>query len=169
MRPILPIDPLLPVILEKLETSLTLILKATPGSGKTTRVPPALLSSPFLKPDQEIWALVPRRLAAKTAAQRVAQELGEEVGRTVGYQFRFEKVIGPQTRLKFLTEGMLVRLLSLADPPRVGMVILDEFHERHLHTDVALSYLHSLQRNYRPDLRIVVMSATWIRKAFPVI
>src|SRR4030095_12522427 len=139
----LPIDDLIPEILVSLENHSSLILQASPGSGKTTRVPPALLSAPWLKGNQEILVLVPRRLAAKLAAYRVAEERGEEVGATVGYQFRFEKVLGPRTRLKFLTEGMLLRLL-MSDPAlkRVGTVILDEFHERHLHSDIALSYLY---------------------------
>src|SRR5437868_13340653 len=102
----LPIDPHLPEILAKLERSSNLILQSSPGSGKTTRVPPALLDASWLKPSQEILVLVPRRLAAKMAAYRVAEERGEGVGQTVGYQFRFEKVMGARTRLKFLTEGI---------------------------------------------------------------
>ena len=105
--------------------------------------------------------LEPRRLAAKMSARRVAQELGEGVGQTVGYQFRFENMTGPSTRLRFLTEGMLMRKL-IGDPTLSGVsaVILDEFHERHLHSDVSLSFLRLLQRNQRPDLKIIVMSAT---------
>lgn len=157
----LPIDGLLPELLDSLEKNPSAILHASPGSGKTTRVPPALLSCSFIRPDQEIWVLEPRRLAAKYAAHRVAQECGEPVGKTVGYHFRFEKIAGPSTRLHFLTEGMLIRKL-IADPHLecVGAVILDEFHERHLHGDIALAYLARLQANARPDLRIIVMSAT---------
>lgn len=157
----LPIDPLLPRITAALEKHPNLILQASPGSGKTTRVPPALLSASWLQSDREILVLVPRRLAAKLAAYRVAEERREEVGATVGYQFRFERAIGPKTRLKFLTEGMLLRLM-MSEPtlPRAGVVILDEFHERHLHSDVALAYLRWLQRGPRPDLKIIVMSAT---------
>jgi len=156
----LPIDPLIPEILEKLKKASSLILQASPGSGKTTRVPPALLDEPWAA-GKEIWVLVPRRLAAKMAAFRVAEEMGEDVGGTVGYQFRFEKVSGPKTRLKFLTEGMLLRLL-MNDPTlsRVAAVVLDEFHERHLHTDVALAYLKWLQSTKRSDLKLVMMSAT---------
>ncbi len=159
----LPIDPSLPKILESLEKTPNLVLKAAPGSGKTTRVPPALLKASFVRqhPGGEIIVLEPRRLAAKYSARRVADELGEEIGKTVGYQFRFENIGGPSTRLRFMTEGMLMRKL-LGDPKlsRVSAVLLDEFHERHLHTDTALAYLHHLQKTQRPDLRIVVMSAT---------
>src|SRR4029434_9971367 len=157
----LPIDPLLPEIIEGLKASPNLVLQASPGSGKTTRVPPALLDSGLFSAAQEIWVLVPRRLAARTAAYRVAEERGEKVGESVGYQFRFEKALGPKTRLKFLTEGMLFRLLARSPKlSEVGAVILDEFHERHLHTDAALSYLRWLQASERPDLKLVVMSAT---------
>lgn len=157
----LPIDPYLPEIVRIVSSGRDLILKASPGSGKTTRVPPALLGADFLKSEKEIFVLVPRRLAAKMAALRVAKECDEVVGDTIGYQFRFENVTGPKTRLKFLTEGLLIRQL-MSDPKlsRVGCVILDEFHERHLHSDVALAYLKWLKKNHRPDLRLVIMSAT---------
>ena len=156
----LPIDPLLPDITKALQDSFCLVLQASPGSGKTTRVPPALLKTAFGK-SGEILVLEPRRLAAKYAARRVAEELGESVGGTVGYQFRFENVGGPSTRLRFLTEGMLMRRL-LRDPGLEGVVavLLDEFHERHLHSDIALGYLAWLRRERRRDLRLVVMSAT---------
>lgn len=105
--------------------------------------------------------LEPRRLAARLAARRVAEELGERLGETVGYQVRFEEVSGPRTRLRFLTEGVLTRRL-LSDPrlAAVGVVILDEFHERHLDGDLALALLLDLQRSSRPDLKLIVMSAT---------
>jgi ATP-dependent helicase HrpB len=152
----LPIDPLLPDIRASLAREPNLILRASPGSGKTTRVPPALLEVE----KKEIWVLEPRRLAAKLAAERVAEERGERVGQTIGYHFRFERETSPATRVLFLTEGMLMR--RLLHSPRldtVGTVILDEFHERSLHADAALGYLRRLQRQ-RPELRIVVMSAT---------
>ncbi len=156
----LPIDPLLPEIVASLTAKPSLVLEASPGAGKTTRVPPAILAAPFVG-NKKVIVLEPRRLAAKLSARRVAEERGEKVGETVGYQFRQETVIGPKTRLVFLTEGMLMRRL-LSDP-RLGdtaCVILDEFHERHLHGDAALASLLRLQREQRGDLRLVVMSAT---------
>ena len=132
------------------------MIEAPPGAGKTTRVPPALLA----RERGEVLVLEPRRLAARLAARRVASELGERVGETVGYQVRFEDVSGPRTRLRFLTEGVLTRRL-LSDPTLagVGTVILDEFHERHLDTDLALALLRRLQQSkQRP--RLIVMSAT---------
>ncbi len=156
----LPIDEKIPLIRETLREHSALILEASPGSGKTTRVPAALLDEPWTS-GKEIWVLVPRRIAARAAAFRVAEERGEAAGETVGYHFRFEKKTGPKTRLKFLTEGMFLRLV-LTEPqlPRVAAVILDEFHERHLQTDVALGYLQWLRAGSRPDLKIIVMSAT---------
>jgi ATP-dependent helicase HrpB len=157
----LPIDELLPEILQFLRSANHLVLEAPPGAGKTTRVPPALLE--LLAPDaaREVLVLEPRRLAARLAARYVAGERGEAVGETVGYQVRFEEVAGPRTRLRFLTEGVLTRrMLSDPDLERVGCVVLDEFHERHLEGDLALALLRRLQRTRRPDLKIVVMSAT---------
>ncbi len=109
----------------------------------------------------QVLVLEPRRLAARLAARRVAQELGERPGETVGYQVRFEEVAGARTRLRFLTEGILTRRL-ISDPLLAGVdaVVLDEFHERHLETDLALALLRRLQRTRRPDLKIVIMSAT---------
>ncbi len=153
----LPIDELLPEILNHLRTASHLVVEAPPGAGKTTRVPPALLGLDA----REVLVLEPRRLAARLAARYVAGERGEEVGETVGYQVRFEEVAGPRTRLRFLTEGVLTRRM-LSDPglERVGCVVLDEFHERHLEGDLALALLRRLQLTRRPDLKIVVMSAT---------
>jgi ATP-dependent helicase HrpB len=153
----LPIDPLIPEIAAHLREHNTLVLEAPAGAGKTTRVPPALLDLS----DREVLVLEPRRLAARLAARFVASERGERVGETVGYQVRFDEVAGPRTRLRFLTEGVLTRrLLSDSRLERVGAVVLDEFHERHLEGDLALALLRRLQRTARPDLRIVVMSAT---------
>jgi ATP-dependent helicase HrpB len=152
----LPVDEILPEILDSLKRSPNLVIEAPPGAGKTTRVPPALLESV----SGEVVVLEPRRIAARMAARRVAWELGEEVGQTVGYQVRFEEAVGPKTRLRFVTEGVLTRRL-LSDPGLKGVaaVVLDEFHERHLESDLALALLKRLQQT-RPDLRIVVMSAT---------
>jgi ATP-dependent helicase HrpB len=153
----LPIDPLIPAIVDHLRSANNLVLEAEPGAGKTTRVPPALLALD----DREVLVLEPRRLAARLAARYVASERGEPVGGTVGYQVRFEEVAGPGTRLRFLTEGVLTRrLLSDRDLKRVGTVVLDEFHERHLEGDLALALLRRLQQTRRPGLRLVVMSAT---------
>jgi len=155
----LPIDPILPEIVRALTASPSLVLEAPPGAGKTTRVPRALLDAKLL--EGEIVVLEPRRLAARMAARRVAEELGEKVGETIGYQVRFEEVASARTRVRFVTEGVLTRRL-LSDPELRGVsaVLLDEFHERHLHADVALAVLRQLQRGARSDLRIVAMSAT---------
>jgi ATP-dependent helicase HrpB len=153
----LPIDELIPDILAHLRQAHTLVLEAPPGAGKTTRVPAALLE---LGP-REVLVLEPRRLAARLAARFVASERGERAGETIGYQVRFEEVAGPRTRLRFLTEGVLTRRL-LSDPKleRIGCVVLDEFHERHVEGDLALALLRRLQQTRRPDLKLVVMSAT---------
>ncbi|HOL72642.1 MAG TPA: ATP-dependent helicase HrpB [Bryobacteraceae bacterium] len=157
MSTALPIDPLIPAVLEELRKARALVLEAPPGAGKTTRVPPAVMR----EMPGEVLVLEPRRLAARLAARRVAFELGERVGETVGYQVRFEEAVGPQTRLKFMTEGVLTRRL-LSDPELRGVsaVLLDEFHERHLEGDTALALLRRLQEGPRRDLRLVVMSAT---------
>jgi len=156
----LPIDPLLPQVIDALRTGSSLVVEAPPGAGKTTRVPRALLEAQICG-DQEILVLQPRRLPTRLAAARVAEELGEPVGQRVGYAVRFEEVGGPRTRLRFITEGILIRRL-VADPSLrgVGCVILDEFHERHLSSDLGLALLRRLQREERPELKIVVMSAT---------
>ena len=149
-------DAIIPEILRSLQQTPNLVIQAEPGAGKTTRIPPALLSAV----SGQVLVLEPRRIAARLAARRVAWELSEELGQTVGYQVRFERVAGQGTRLHFLTEGVLTRrLLSDADLDGVDAVVLDEFHERHLESDLALALLRRFQRR-RPDLRIVVMSAT---------
>jgi ATP-dependent helicase HrpB len=145
-------------VVRALQGSNRLLLQASPGTGKTTRVPPALMG---LGPGQ-VWVLEPRRLAAKWAAHRVAGELGETggPGGLVGYQFRFEKRESARTRIQFITEGILLRRLAQDSLLReASVVVLDEFHERHLTTDLALTCLLEVQKR-RPDLKIVVMSAT---------
>jgi ATP-dependent helicase HrpB len=159
-RTALPIDALLPEIVAALRTEGALVIEAPPGAGKTTRVPAALLDAGLVG-DKSITVLEPRRIAARLSARRVAAERGERVGETVGYTVRFEDVGGPRTRLRYVTEGILTRQL-LSDPELrgVGAVVLDEFHERHIHSDVALALLQRLQRRARRDLKLVVMSAT---------
>jgi ATP-dependent helicase HrpB len=159
MQP-LPIDPLLPEIVAALRAHPTLVLEAPPGAGKTTRVPRALLDA-GLAQGGEIVVLEPRRLAARMAARRVADEFGEAVGDSVGYQVRFEDVSSARTRVRFVTEGVFGRkIISSPELRGVAVVVLDEFHERHLQGDVALALVGRLRRSSRPDLRVVVMSAT---------
>lgn len=132
------------------------LLEAEPGAGKTTRVPAALLAHGF----SGIWVLEPRRLAARLAARRVSEEWGEAPGATIGYKVRFEETSSASTRLWFVTEGVLTRrLLSSRELPQTQVVVLDEFHERHLETDLALALLRRLQLR-QPQLRLLVMSAT---------
>ena len=155
----LPIDALLPEIRKAVDEHRMLVLEAPPGAGKTTRAPRALLESEIAK-GGEVLVTEPRRLAARMAARRVADELGDPVGQRVGYRVRFEEVRGPKTRLFYVTEGVLVRRL-LDDPELRGVaaVVLDEFHERHLDTDLLLALLARLRATTRPDLAVVVMSA----------
>lgn len=156
----LPIDAALPGIVDSLGRQPNLVVVAEPGAGKTTRLPSALLEAAFLRRG-EILVLEPRRLAARMSAVRVASELGEGVGKRVGYVVRFERAVSAETRLVFLTEALLTRRL-LEDPLLSGVscVVLDEFHERSLHTDLGLALLRRIQQQGRADLRIVVMSAT---------
>jgi ATP-dependent helicase HrpB len=156
----LPIDPFLPQIVDVLRTGNRLVLRAAPGAGKTTRVPAALLDAD-LASDQHVLVLEPRRIAARAAAEFVARARGGTVGGEVGYRVRFEQRGGATTRLWFLTEGVLGRRLA-HDPflEAASLVVLDEFHERHLQGDVALAVVRELQESVRPDLKLVVMSAT---------
>jgi ATP-dependent helicase HrpB len=155
----LPLDPHLPSIISTLRGAQSIVLTAPPGAGKTTRIPRALYDAGFAN-QGEILILEPRRLAARLAAARVSQELGEKIGETVGYSIRFETVAGPQTRIRFLTEAILARrLVHNPNLPDISAVILDEFHERHLATDLALALLRRVQ-TANPKLKIIVMSAT---------
>ena len=136
------------------------VLTAPPGTGKTTGIPPALLDEPWLA-GQKILVLEPRRLAARRAAQFIASQLGEAPGQTVGWQVRLERCIGPKTRIEFLTEGLLARRI-VEDPELtgVGAILFDEFHERALALDVAFALAREVRDGLRPDLRLLVMSAT---------
>lgn len=138
---------------------------APPGAGKTTRIPPALAAARFLGGEgsarRALVLLQPRRVAARAAAARIAEEQGWRLGEEVGYHIRFDNRTGPRTQVRVLTEGILTRQIQ-ADPflEGIGCVVLDEFHERSIHTDLALAMLREIQATVREDLRIVVMSAT---------
>jgi ATP-dependent helicase HrpB len=153
----LPIDAVLPEACSALASSRPLVLEAPPGAGKTTRVPWAIHQA---FPAGEVIVAEPRRLAARLTAARVASERGERLGDTVGYSVRFEEVSGPKTRIRYVTEGVLLRrLLAQPELPGVAQVVLDEFHERSLLSDLLLVLLQRL-RERRPELGLTVMSAT---------
>lgn len=156
----LPIEASIPALLDALRSSSSLVLQAPPGAGKTTRVPLALLDQPWLA-GRAIIMLEPRRLATRAAARRMATMLGESVGATVGFRVRGETRVGPATRIEVVTEGVLTRML-LDDPTleQAGALLFDEFHERSLHADLGLALALQTQELLRPDLRIIVMSAT---------
>src|SRR5688572_10109877 len=160
----LPIHLIRDDILEVLRTSNRLVLTAPTGSGKTTQVPQFLLNAATSvadRPPQQIIVLQPRRIAARMVAERVARELNTQVGDLVGYQTRHDSRVGPNTIIRFLTEGLLLRQLQSNPTLRgVSHVILDEFHERNLATDTAIALVKMLQESQRPDLRMIVMSAT---------
>jgi ATP-dependent helicase HrpB len=147
-------------IIARLKTDRRLILSAPTGSGKSTQVPQMLLKHGLLGNGQVV-ILQPRRLATRLLASRVAQELGVQLGNEVGYQIRFENVTSPQTKIRFETEGVLLR--QMIDDPNlrgVSVLIFDEFHERHLYGDITLARALDLQEQHRPDLNLIVMSAT---------
>ncbi len=158
--PDLPIAGVLPEVRAALEQHPLVVLQAPPGAGKSTALPLALLHEPWLA-GQGIVLLQPRRVAARAVAARLAEGLGEEVGGTVGLRVRFESRVSPQTRIEVVTEGILTRRLQ-RDPELsgVGLVMLDEFHERSLNADLALALLREVQGALRDDLRVLVMSAT---------
>lgn len=156
----LPIDEVLPKLIAALHDSSCAVLRAPTGAGKTTRVPPALLDAGLATTGQ-IVVLQPRRLAARATARRMAAERGGRVGDEIGYQVRFERQAGPKTRICVMTEGILLRMLQ--DDPfvqSVSAVVFDEFHERSINSELALGMIRQVQATVRPELRILVMSAT---------
>lgn len=160
MRSPLPVDDILPELLAALGARGNAVLEAPPGAGKTTRVPPALLDS-GLAAGGPVLVLEPRRVAARAAARRIAAERGWPVGREVGWQIRFERNFDRDTRLLFLTEGVLVQRLQ-TDPflDGIAAIVFDEFHERSLFADLSLALVRRVQREARPDLKLIAMSAT---------
>ncbi|MBU4034417.1 MAG: ATP-dependent helicase HrpB [Proteobacteria bacterium] len=156
----LPIHEVLPQLQEQLGRRESVVLSAPPGSGKTTVVPLALLAEPWLA-GKTILMLEPRRLAARLAAGFMARQQGEEVGQTVGYRVRFEAKVSSATRVEVVTEGVLTRRLQ-NDPELtgVGLIIFDEFHERNLQGDLALTLCLDVMGGLRDDLKLLIMSAT---------
>ncbi len=156
----LPIDEVLPQVVAALQQHPSLVLQAPTGAGKTTRVPPALLDSGLLG-KRRVIVLEPRRVAARAAARRMAFDRGGSLGDEVGYQVRFDRKWCEKTRILVVTEGTLVRMLQ--DDPfleDVAAIVFDEFHERSLDTDLSLGMARRVQQTVRPDLKLVVMSAT---------
>ena len=159
MSQALPIDLLKDDLVAACGRTRRLVLRAPTGSGKSTRIPQMLLDLGLV--EGQIVVLQPRRIAARLLAARIAQERGAKLGGEVGYQIRFERVESAQTRIKFVTEALLLRQMA-SDPQLkgIGAVVFDEFHERNLHSDVALALARRLQETGRPDLLLVAMSAT---------
>jgi ATP-dependent helicase HrpB len=156
----LPVKEIIPLVRKHLATNSTLIVNAPPGAGKSTLLPLAIYKEDWLS-GKKVIMLEPRRLATKTIALRMALLLGEEIGQSVGYRIRFETCVSEATRIEVVTEGILTRMIH-SDPTLegVGMVIFDEFHERSIHADVAMALAREAQQTLRPDLRIMIMSAT---------
>jgi ATP-dependent helicase HrpB len=156
----LPVAAVLDALCAALRASGRVVLHAPPGSGKTTLVPPALVAA-GLAEHGEVVVLQPRRVAARAVARAMAARRGEPVGDSVGYEVRFERAVSPRTQIRFVTEGILTARIQRDPELRgVGVVVLDEFHERSLHADLALALVTEVQGALRPDLRVVVMSAT---------
>ena len=156
----LPVKEVIPQLLNHLTEENTVIINAPAGAGKSTLLPLSFLDQPWLG-DKKILMLEPRRLAAKAIATRMAYFLEEEVGQTVGYRIRFENRVSENTKIEVLTEGILTRMLQSDNELKdVAMVVFDEFHERSIHADVALALCREAQQVLRPNLKIMVMSAT---------
>ncbi|ECG5957355.1 ATP-dependent helicase HrpB [Salmonella enterica subsp. enterica serovar Baguida] len=155
----LPVAAVLPELLTALKTAPQVLLSAPSGAGKSTWLPLQLLQQGAVA--GKILLLEPRRLAARNVAQRLAEALNEKPGETVGYRMRAQSCVGPRTRLEVVTEGVLTRMIQRDPELRgVGLVILDEFHERSLQADLALALLLDIQQGLRDDLRLLIMSAT---------
>lgn len=156
----LPVAEIIPEVRKTLADHTTLIVGAPPGAGKSTLLPLALFEEDFLQ-GKKILMLEPRRLAARSIAMRMAELLGEETGQTVGYRIRFENRVSKETRIEVVTEGILTRMLQSDNAlEQFGLVIFDEFHERNLQADLALALCREAQQVLRPDLRLMIMSAT---------
>jgi ATP-dependent helicase HrpB len=156
----LPVQEIVPQVINHFQDNTTLIVKAPPGAGKSTLLPLTFLNESWLE-GKKIIVLEPRRLAAKTIATRMSQLLGEQAGETVGYRIRFETKISDKTRIEVVTEGILTRMLQTDNTLKdVALVIFDEFHERSIHADVALALCREAQLTKRNDLRLLIMSAT---------
>jgi ATP-dependent helicase HrpB len=156
----LPVVEIIPQLQAALATNDVVVLSAPTGAGKSTLLPLTLLHEMWLQ-GKKIIVLEPRRLAAKTIAYRMAQLLGEEVGNTIGYRIKMETRVSKNTRLEVITEGILTKILQ-SDPELldIGLILFDEFHERSLHADLALALCRDAQKIVRPDLKMVIMSAT---------
>lgn len=156
----LPIDDVVPEILDRLANERRIVLRAPTGAGKTTRIAPALLDA-GLAGDRAVVLLEPRRIAARAAAARIAHERGTELGKEVGYHVRFDRRASRDTRILVVTEGILLRMLQ--DDPfleQVGAILFDEFHERRVDSDLALAMVQKLRRELRPEMPVAVLSAT---------
>ncbi len=156
----LPIDDVLPQLVAALRRSSAVVLQAATGAGKTTRVPPAVLAS-GLAGAGKVLVLQPRRVAARATAARMAVENGWRLGDEAGYRVRFENCCGPGTQIEVVTEGVLLQRLHW-DPflQDIGVIVFDEFHERNLNSDLALGMVRQIQQTVRPELKLIVMSAT---------
>lgn len=156
----LPVVDIISEVQEQLSSNNSLVVNAPPGAGKSTLLPLALINEPWLE-GKKILMLEPRRLAARTIAERMSYFLDEPVGQTVGFRIRFENRTSAATKIEVLTEGILTRMIQSDNAlENVGLVIFDEFHERSIHADVALALCREAQQVLRPDLRIMIMSAT---------
>ncbi|MCU7523744.1 MAG: ATP-dependent helicase HrpB [Ignavibacteria bacterium] len=159
-RKVYPIEEALPRLKAALRESNVSILVAPPGAGKTTVVPVALMGEEWLH-GRKIIMLEPRRLAARRSAEYMSSQRNEKCGQTIGYRIRTEACTGPNTKIEVVTEGILTRMLqSDAELPEAALVIFDEFHERSIHADTGLAFLLDVQKNLRPDIKILIMSAT---------